>query len=782
MMSCLLICPFMVNAQTSEEAAAFINQQEFAKAYKIIKSDNNYQSDAYLQYLLGLCYLYSDASKSSALTAFSYAYDAKINRGDKRIPGEVFYYIGISKHHEYDFESAMNHFSEYKAFHENFYGNDKMARYNHAVLMEEISKRAVDIIANNRLKNTIVHPVSFPLNTSYNDYYPVIPSKSEQLMYASNRRTDKTVINFGYGEAFLDEENAPSSHHMFYGLKENNGSWNVQGDNFNFGLPFIAPISFSSDGLTLLLLMGNSEKEAQLYLTNKKNKKWQVPTLLPNNINVSRSSINGGALAANGNRIYFSSNKPGGYGGYDIYVTQKKGNDQWSDPENLGNPINTAGNEITPYVSANMEELYFSSDNHETIGYYDVFVSRKRGTAWQQPVNLGYPINSTYNDICYTKSADGIKEMLASDREIFMNIDAVKREVGEFASEENSNQNVFSRGNYDIYEVTRFKEKMPLCIVSGVIKINKDGKDVPFYIQVKKEGDPIYQPFVFEPAALNEKYFMVLRGSNSYNMNLIYCYDSVEIQNHRFAPVYDTLYDFRFRVPKDTYHYEFNADIELKNSLAFDNPIATYIKASKSEFATTPTEDATMEKRLEEIRMDALVLIMDRVTYLGKKEVFNEIASIEDRIEYVQNIQAFETENEFDVLINQMGLAFEKADISYLIGLEEVMKHKDGINVKPDNKTFEVDINKIFDQKNRVLDTSKKSLQAISDWVLGESGSSVEFIYFGDPANIDAQERIEEIKRLLKRFGLNDSEKMSGYIESNFAQHYSGKIRFQIKR
>jgi|GEM_PF-4619017 len=782
MMSCLLICCTTVDAQTSEEAASLINQQDFAKAYKRIQSDNNYQTDAYLQYLLGLCYLYSDASKSSALSAFNYAYDAKENRGDTRIPGEVYYYMGVSKHREYDFVSAMNHFSEYKVFHQNFYGNDNKARYDHAVLMEDICRNAVDIIENNRLKNTVVHPVSFPLNTSYNDYYPVIPSKSEQLMYASNRRTDKTVINFGYGEAFLEEENAPVDHHMFYGLKKKNGNWNVQGDNFNFGMSFIAPISFSSDGETLLMLMGNSEDVAQLYIINKKNSKWQTPIRLPQNINLQGSNIKGGALAANSNRIYFSSNRPGGLGGYDIYVTNRKSENSWSDPENLGAPINTAGNEITPYISANMEELYFSSDNHETIGYYDVFVSRKSGTAWQNPQNLGYPVNSTYNDICYTKSADGVKEMLSSDREIFMNIDAVKKEAGEFATEANSSQNVFSRGNYDIYEVTRFKDKMPLCIVSGVINIKKDGNPVPFYMQVKKDGDAFNQPFIFEPPALNEKYFMVLRGHNSYAMNLIYCYDSVEVQENIFAPVCDTLYDFQFSVPKDTYQYEFNADIELENSMAFGKTIATHIKASKSDFVTTASDDIDMKKRLEDVRMDALVLIMDKVTLLGKKEVFQEIASIEDRIEYVHNIQAFETDPELEGLMNQMGLAFEKSDISYLIGLTEVMRHKDGKSVKPDSAVLEVDISEVFDKRNKIVDDSKKSLQAIADWVLEENDASLEFVYFGNPADIDAQERVEELKKIFTRFGLEDSEKMSGFIESNFVQVDSGKIRFQIQR
>ena len=120
--------------------------------------------------------------------------------------------------------------------------------------------------------------------------------------------------------------------------------------------------------------------------------------------------------------------------------------------------------------------------------------------------------------------------------------------------------------------------------------------------------------------------------------------------------------------------------------------------------------------------------------------------------------------------------------MSYLIGLTDVMRHKDGKSVKPDSAIIKVDISEIFDKRNKILDASKKSLQAIADWVLDEKDASVEFVYFGDPANIDAQERVEELKKLFKRFDIKDDEKMIGFIESNFAQVDSGKIRFKIRR
>ena len=768
-------------AQTEEEAAELINRQEFAQAYERILQDSDYQTDPYLQYLLGLCYLFSDAAKSSALSSFNYAYDARENRGVQRVPGEVYYYLGISKHYAYDFGGAMNHFSEYKNFHERVYGTANQARYQHADFMEKLCQRAVDIINHNRLKNTIVRPLNFPLNSSYDDYYPTLPSISKQLVYASNRRSKLGVVNFGQGVVFLDGDMAPGPYHMFYGSKDSGQSWNIDRDFLSFGLPFVAPVSFSSDGQTLLVLMGVSEEQAALYLTNLKNGRWQDPEPLPSNINLPQSNIKGAAMVANGNRIYFSSNRPGGLGGYDIYITNRRNDNTWTEPENLGAPVNTAGNEITPYVTANMQELYFSSDQHDTMGYFDVFLSTKSGTAWTNPRNLGYPINSTFNDICYTRSADGVKEMLSSDREIFMNSDDAEREAGEFATEENSEM-VFSRGNYDIYEITRFKEKMPLCIVSGQININKDGKEVPFFMQVKEFDQNYLQPFVFEPDTIGSKYFMVLRGETNYTMNLIYCYDSVRFNADINRPVYDTLYDFQFTVPKDTYHYEFNANIDLKTSFAFDQEIATHIKANSTDYATTPVENATIEKELEQIRFDALVLIMDRITALGKKEVLADVGSLENKIEYVQQEEAFDPDKMMDMLVEYTEQAIENTDLSYITGLTEVMRHKDGINVKPPEITLLEEAENIFNKRNKVNNESKRSFQEIADWVSQEVDGRLEFIYYGEPTDINAQERVETMRRLFNKLGIENSEKVDGYIDSNYGQVQRGKIKFILRK
>jgi len=115
--------------------------------------------------------------------------------------------------------------------------------------------------------------------------------------------------------------------------------------------------------------------------------------------------------------LYFASNRGGGYGGSDIYVTHRLPNGRWSEPENMGPDINTVGDERSPYIHADNQTLYFTSTGHLGYGGDDLFMSKKgpNGT-WGKPVNLGYPINTIENEGSLIVSADGKTAFYASDR------------------------------------------------------------------------------------------------------------------------------------------------------------------------------------------------------------------------------------------------------------------------------------------------------------------------------------------------------------------------------
>ncbi|MBM3434925.1 MAG: OmpA family protein, partial [Bacteroidetes bacterium] len=114
---------------------------------------------------------------------------------------------------------------------------------------------------------------------------------------------------------------------------------------------------------------------------------------------------------------YFVSERAGGLGGYDIYRTHKSEKGEWDYPVNLGSKINTAGNEKAPFIHTDSQTLYFSSDGLMGLGGYDIFYSRLRDDkTWSEPVNIGYPINSFDDDVGFFVSTDGHYGYFASNK------------------------------------------------------------------------------------------------------------------------------------------------------------------------------------------------------------------------------------------------------------------------------------------------------------------------------------------------------------------------------
>ena len=113
-----------------------------------------------------------------------------------------------------------------------------------------------------------------------------------------------------------------------------------------------------------------------------------------------------------GNSIFFVSDREGGYGKRDIYYMEKI-NGEWSEAKNMGGNINSAWDEDAPFMGLDNNVLYFSSTDSTSMGEFDIFMAvRDENNIWSNPVNLGYPINSVGDDLFYTHTADGKKHIL----------------------------------------------------------------------------------------------------------------------------------------------------------------------------------------------------------------------------------------------------------------------------------------------------------------------------------------------------------------------------------
>ena len=238
------------------------------------------------------------------------------------------------------------------------------------------------------------------INTEVPEYYPTLTIDANKLIFTrrvNNSNEDFYESNWK-GDHWSKAESLP-------------GNINT---NFNEGAQNI-----SQDGQWLLFTGCNFPQgfgSCDLYISYLTNDGWSTPENLGNTVN-SEFWESAPSLSPDKRDLYFASNRPGGYGGNDIYVCHHLPNGHWTLPQNLGPEINTSGEESTPFIHADNQSLYFTSNGHPGYGNNDLFVSRKDANGkWGKPENLGYPINTIEDEGSIVISADGKTAYYASDR------------------------------------------------------------------------------------------------------------------------------------------------------------------------------------------------------------------------------------------------------------------------------------------------------------------------------------------------------------------------------
>ena len=176
------------------------------------------------------------------------------------------------------------------------------------------------------------------------------------------------------------------------------------------------PASLSYDGKDLYLVH-HYYSHSDIFVSHLNGKHWSEAEALGYQIN-GRTSENHASISRDGKKLYFTSDMRGGYGSFDIYVSTLTEKGDWGPPENLGPVINTPYEEATPFISNNDSVLFFSSRGHATLGGADVFESRLQADGtWSEPENLGYPVNTTADDIFFNPGWDELESYYAVPRE-----------------------------------------------------------------------------------------------------------------------------------------------------------------------------------------------------------------------------------------------------------------------------------------------------------------------------------------------------------------------------
>lgn len=349
-------------------------------------------ANALLNFKIGVCHLHA-TDKYKALLFLEKA--AKLNPA---CDAELLYYLGMAYHVQAQWDKALEHYRTWLNMQQ----------------VEEYRKRAIKRIAEcesgKKLQaspvNVKIENAGAAINSSFADYIPLITA-DESRMFFTSRRPETT----GGGTDLKDEEYFED---IYLSTRVNN----VWQRAVNLGAPVNtkthdAAAAISPDGLTMLVFKGD-RNNGDLLITYFVNGEWRKPEDPGKNIN-TKYHESGACFSPDGKRLFFVSDKPGGIGGRDIYIS--RWNDTlktWSPAVNAGKNINTEYDEEGPFLHPDGKTLYFSSKGHNSMGGYDIFYSVFENNEWQKAENIGWPINSPDDDVFFVMNAAGTKGYYSS--------------------------------------------------------------------------------------------------------------------------------------------------------------------------------------------------------------------------------------------------------------------------------------------------------------------------------------------------------------------------------
>jgi len=487
------------------DAEYFFINEDYGKALELFK--DLYKDDptnANFAYRIGMCYQQLPFEAGRSIKYLKHASEnttREYNEGsykEKKAPIVSLYYLANAYHTNNYLNEALETYNKYKdsLAVDDIYNIKKVERQIVSVEnAREISKLPVSVEVFN-LGNVI--------NSAYADYNPVLSANGDALIYTRTIREIPDSNKSGKIEA------SDVYQKILVTYLENDG-WSkpidVTEDLETKGK--CKTLSLSADGKTLFLYRDDWKdgrlidfKEGTIYYSKKVGDTWTPIKKLNRNINTGAWESHA-SISPDGKQLYFTSDRKGGMGGLDIYVSDWEDGD-WGPAHNLGPAINTPFDEETPFMLEDGKTLYFSSQGHFNMGGFDVFYTHLLGNGeWSEPVNAGYPINSTTDNLFYHAIKDGSKAYYALAR----------------------HEGYLTFGNMDIYELDVLvpKDETPEFTIKGKIMLedmNQLDSSFKIYVfdtlteEILNKSTPDFMTNEYKITVPNGDYKLVFEANN----------------------------------------------------------------------------------------------------------------------------------------------------------------------------------------------------------------------------------------------------------------------------
>ena len=447
---------------------------------------NNAQNAA-LNTRIGECYLVLKQYKK-AKEYLEKAYTLNPNE-----PRETAFYLGQALHRLGEFDRALQMFDEYIKD-----NNPKKEEVKDAIIFKQQVATAKELIS--KPKDVSISNMGELINSPYDEYGPSISADGKTLIFTSRRPNNKGGAidindNKFYEDIYIAEWDEEKN--AFGEAKPIQGRLNTEYHD--------ACLSISPDGKFIFVYKNipSETKSGDIYVSKlSATGKWGAPEPLPKQINSSYFESSA-SLSADGQWLYFISERRGGFGNGDIYRVKKISKTEWGEAENLGPVINTEEDEISVFIHPDGKTLFFSSKGHNTMGGYDIFKSVYENNQWSKPENIGYPINTLEDDLHFVLSADNQTAYYSAiDPKGFGERDILKIDMSRYAILEKDGKPKVNNG---------------LSILKGSIVDTDAGQAIEVEIKIL---DANGAEIASTTSGIDGEYFITLPGGKDYTIEL----------------------------------------------------------------------------------------------------------------------------------------------------------------------------------------------------------------------------------------------------------------------
>jgi hypothetical protein len=476
---------FSQTKELQEDAAYYFDRKDYKKAYELYdKLFGLNPKNLEYKFRLGFSALHYPEKKGRAIELFE-----DIKRVDKS--PDIDYYLGKAYHVNYRFDDAITAYNLYLNTKTDKVKEEDKPLIDDAQLGIANCNNGKELIAKKIIAD--IKNIGSPINTKETEGVPVI-SADEAVMiftYIGDKSTGG-LLNDNLKE---DKEDGTYHEDIFIAYRNPDSTWKAPvGINSLNTNANDAAVALSPDGRILFSFVSDVKNPGDLYSSQLNGTDWSKPEKLNANIN-SEYWEGSCSISSDGRYLYFASERPGGFGGRDLYVSEKSNGD-WGPAVNLGPIINTPYNEDAPFIHPDGITMFFSSEGHKSIGGYDIMYSIRKENSWIEPLSMGIPLNTTEDDRYYVINAAG--------------------DVGYFSSNRGGTG---GKGDQDIYCVTPgiLGEKPILALLKGVVYA--DDKPIEAKIEVTKKGtNEAIGPYYAN--SKTGKYLMALSPGNGYKIKI----------------------------------------------------------------------------------------------------------------------------------------------------------------------------------------------------------------------------------------------------------------------